>query len=1109
MADVQLEDLIASYPDPDRVSNIQTVVGEKQEFRDLIPRLGDAAPRVPGEFFKHQDLVARMSRFWDVQLLMHRTGTGKTGAEVATAELHRRLHERGESPINRCNVLYPSPNMGDVWKQDIVCRYTSGTYLPERLATEGAPRKTAITRALGVFYTFMTYRQFASQLTKRNLSDEQIVREFSHSIWVCDEIHVLSAPPVTEDDQEVDMEAYTELQGAYKQLHRIFHLIQGSKVLLTTATPMTNSVDEIAAVMNLILPLSMQLPEDKLNGVPYSAVTLEQMAPYFKGRVSYVRESETGVKVRFEGVQMDNYEVDKVSVASRMRVHRSQMDPFQDKTYRSIKRGQTRFHHPQRQSSNFIFPDGSYGNTAFSNYVEKNGPDNYSMTKELHNSLTTQRRPDMDKLRKFSCKFAEIIRLTISEKGNQYVYTEFLRVGAILLGLCFQLFGVQKFAYDQSVFPSGGESDDYCGGGRVDRAKQGPRGRKVSIPLSDGSPKRPWRYALLTSDTSKLRYTTILETFNSWENRNGELIKVLIGTPIITVGYSFRNVLGIHLVSPSWNQSSTYQATSRAIRATSHNDLLESTPQVAVKIYQHEAAALEGVSVDTQMYHVSETKDMEIKKMERIMKQCCTDYYINHARNVRDSDVINSPECDYTACNYTAIDPPPTRVDSTTYDVLYAEGGVVRAVRAITNNIFPQSFFKTWDDLERELHLPRRFILMAIEKIIREKTLLHDRFGFGCYLRTDGDILLLTREYPLGLTAQQRGTIIYTQTLLGIQQVKLSTVTLALQQPKQDIIISLLDVPQPNLLDLLRSLNINNRAVVLERAIFRQLILKQNAPNDLGILDAYKFFVFELSEQTGALEAIRKSLLDRGTKKGRKPGKALRVKTQRVNPKRKYEKSILEIGGPLMYIHTLYGQSFDRVSYAVTSQYTKAEGRVRVCKPWEERGWRDLNPNEVLAYNQVLQILILEKLEPYSKHPIYGTVLADGKFRVRDRNTEPKKAKNDAKLIKRGKDCTTWKHPSLVDLLWEINASLTEAEYKPTLAPRFQVGPSVEAMSRKELIAYLVKMEVRGSASALGRWDDERLIFYSLFMRSGWTKGRFCEEIKKNLEKLGLVLHLG
>ncbi len=45
--------------------------------------------------------------------------------------------------------------------------------------------------------------------------------------------------------------------------HRFIHLLTNKKVLLLTGTPMKDGPQEIASLMNLILPLTQQMPTNK------------------------------------------------------------------------------------------------------------------------------------------------------------------------------------------------------------------------------------------------------------------------------------------------------------------------------------------------------------------------------------------------------------------------------------------------------------------------------------------------------------------------------------------------------------------------------------------------------------------------------------------------------------------------------------------------------------------------------------------------------------------------------------------------------------------------------------------------------------------------------
>ena len=74
-----------------------------------------------------------------------------------------------------------------------------------------------------------------------------------------------------------------------------------SKIILGTATPMINDVNEIAPLMNLLLPADQQMPTNW----NYENVSLDQLEPFFRGKVSYVRGLDTGAQVIYEGSKMN------------------------------------------------------------------------------------------------------------------------------------------------------------------------------------------------------------------------------------------------------------------------------------------------------------------------------------------------------------------------------------------------------------------------------------------------------------------------------------------------------------------------------------------------------------------------------------------------------------------------------------------------------------------------------------------------------------------------------------------------------------------------------------------------------------------------------------
>src|SRR5690606_335543 len=118
----------------------------------------------------------------------------------------------------------------------------------------------------------------------------------------------------------------------------------------------------------------------------------------------------------------------------------------------------------------------------------------------------------------------------------------------------------------------------------IDQSDQPETGFQKRLPriIRQNFPKKP-RFAIITSGMSpSSKMDLILEIFNSWENRHGEYIKVLIATPIVREGINTANVLTYINLGPEWNASLSFQAKYRVLRAISHEDLLEELRETAI-----------------------------------------------------------------------------------------------------------------------------------------------------------------------------------------------------------------------------------------------------------------------------------------------------------------------------------------------------------------------------------------------------------------------------------------------------------------------------------------------------------------------------------------------
>lgn len=595
----------------------------KKEFNKLILPKYEPKPS-PGELLNHQMIIQRfLSSYtpYDELLLYHEVGTGKTCSSVGAIEQIRNEN----FGFKKALILVKGKPLIDNFINELVFVCTNGKYIPSDYENLTDMEKTIRTKKmLEDFYEFNTFEIFAKKIS--TLKDSQIHNAYNNSIIIIDEVHNLRPSDSTKEDKSI-----------YNQIHRFLHILSNRKILLMSATPMKDKSEEIATVMNLILPSNKQLPiegrfaerylsDDEIK-VPKRS-RINELSEYFKGRVSYVKAQQTDIEKVYKGR--------KIKGLKHLNVFEDEMSDFQSEIYKkalkqdvgdeeSIRKG---IYNNSRQASLMVFPDESYGNEAYRKYIkeEKRMVEkdkftyNFVLTREFKEEFEGKNTEEkLDILKRYSIKYAEIIRLLLDSEGeNSFIYIDLVEgSGSVIFSKLLELFGFTK--------ASGNEK-------------------------TEGN-----RYALITTKTvTNKMIKSIIKTYNSPNNVHGKLIRVIIGSRMISEGITLKNVQNIHIVTPFWNYGDIDQAIGRGIRAFSHNDLKNELPEgetVKINVYHHVALPESGKSIDLTMYKISEKKDISIKAMEYLIKIFAVDCQLTKLRNYRDGR-DGSRECEYKECDY-------------------------------------------------------------------------------------------------------------------------------------------------------------------------------------------------------------------------------------------------------------------------------------------------------------------------------------------------------------------------------------------------------------------------------------------------------------------------
>jgi hypothetical protein len=1188
MEALTFEEFIPTYPE-DIDPQIQELITYKNEFLEVSGKVKEPIPK-PGEYYRHQKALFRYMIAHDRMLNIQETGTGKTCSLVAIAEYYKKYKE--EKQIRHVYVLEKGSTTVDEFKKQIACNCTSpenNDYITAGvtdITLQERHRKGNLTRSLGKWYTIKSYGVFVSEINKMNYNDEQLENEFSGCIFFVDEAHNLTEDKTIEKQKEEigesieeDIKEEKEKRSIYKTLWRLFHVVKRSKIILGTATPMINDVNEIAPIMNLILPLDQQMPTEKWN---YENVTLDQMEPFFRGKVSYVRGLDTGAQVIYQGEEMDKvYDLEipkegqtipfmsmvrdidsniieipeqpklimeKKKFQSQSTVQRVVMSEFQnqgyskadgeDSTDEKAKREAQAFYLYQRHAASFVFPDKSYSGDFTSlktsalkeragKYIQpemdKEGrrkPGSYILTNE--NSFKDKIK-NIDELQRLSAKYHFIVKneLNPENKGNVFCFTDLVTgSGAILFGKILEQYGFEKYKESTSVF-------------------QTTESKKASVCAGDSKTKKlkgnfvpKLRYGILMSkDMNESQMASLLELFNSYENRNGDYCKILIGTPASRDGINVFNVRRGYLMSPMWHPSGMHQALSRFIRSTSHQMLIEDEKEklisegkdpysasIQVKIYKMAAVRSEEdkTSADLLLYQITERKDIHIRRMMRFLKQCAFDCPIHYERNIRPKDIDGTAICDYTTCKYTCalshmtnkVD--PSDIDFSTYDILYSESVIEECKNKILKLMKERSSISIgvlYSILGKDYK--KRFINAAIESIVTDRLSITDRFGYTCFLNTNGILLYTQADLPTSSQGLDLSDLSYYKDMLfGIIPSKFDDLINEASSSEQEQIINklvLLEDPRDKdfneFYELIDKLSDSMKIQLLEKYLPYVTIDIPSRNREIGLSFDRKFmnYVIVTTEPKEDIEAIRRKIEESKSKPGRemketdKPDIVIDFKGSPpqgyIYPDESEAKTVI--------IQTFSGNVSTRNKYNEFSTFRNSDQDIRIYL--KDETWRNVDKYEWAAYKNLVKQHTNQLLEQFKGVSEFGMILSEGKFSIintkklfsDDENTRNKE---------RGMACGSFKILPLLEILLKYN-------YRDPAIEKTSIPKNLQ--KKDAVISYLIKEKILVQDEDIKRLEEYSLEkLYFLYRYSKLSKDVICGIINMIFAENGLLLIL-
>lgn len=661
-------------------------------------------------------------------------------------------------------VLVKNKNIEKNFINELLSRCTMGAY--ESLYDEESMNK--IRRKINKTYDIMTYGNFTNRILgkkvykeddqgrryaiKKNnkvmrVKHDDVIENVNNSIIIIDEVH-----NITYND-------------AYKALEQVLQKSINYRLILLTATPIYDNVKEIAEISNLLnikepsrlLPIrnnllpkymSTENKDDLLLKTSITNITdygLEEIVKAMRGKVSYLSANvdtfpqriDVGEKLfknkegskeyvfcKMSKYQYDIYkkalELDQSSQDSTVPGSSTMESLIADEniideeleldteTSSSISSG---LYKNSNDASTMVYPDKLYGKAGFEK-LTTNDP-----------CLILTDNPESG-LNYYSCKLATLLRNIINNEGSAFVYSNYVNYGGVQLIMRILIAnGFKK--YDSRNI---NKDFDYK------------------------------RFVMYDDQTTPELRDKLIKVFNSKENKDGKIIKVLVGSPIISEGITLKNVRQVHIVDPYWNMSKINQIIGRAIRNHSH-DYLEKNKR-NVKIYKYISIYDDNILyIDQEKYKLSEYKDRSNKKVERVLKQISFDCYLNKDRNQAYYNNYQnySAECDYQLCDiqcmYKLPDSVNKEIDSSTYNINIKEFEkyAMSYVKTQLKLLFKQYFVWSLNDIilkikELDPTINTEVIYIVLDAMVKNKTILTDMYNRKGYLILKGDYYIFNPD---------------------------------------------------------------------------------------------------------------------------------------------------------------------------------------------------------------------------------------------------------------------------------------------------------------------------------------------------------------------------
>ena len=735
-------------------------------------------------------------------LLFHGVGVGKTCSGVTISESFRDMYVRKNQKI----IIVRKAGLSQGWKDTIFDpekgdnQCSGSDFLDivneEKYFNKRDPNtiKREQNKLIKKYYEFYQYGTFSSKIKEilGNETDPEVIKfkinkYFSNRLLIVDEYHNLR-----EDSENLTSteNGNKENQSALKNLYKVIKYSDNLRIIFLTATPMYNTASEIFLLLNFMLlndnrPLLNEKEYiDKKTGQITSAGK-DIINQKCRGYISYLRgenpvdfplrlyPDEKGLTILPKDAPTHDLFSERIKEPLRFLItYKNDMKLLQKEIYKKYLDVEVEDKDPDKEKKmginkklpqicNIVYPslkDKDYGKEGFFEAFNKSG----KRFKYKEGSDQILKETEIDRV---SIKFKNILTNIKSSNGIIFIYTDYIWSGALPLALALEHIGFNKYGNKNLL-----DLDDV----------EEPVSYDMKKHLNDYPDKSLFKqanYIILSGDSNisgdeKTRDNE-LKILKSEDNKNGELIKVVIGSSVSGEGVDFKNIREIHVVDPWYHLNKLEQIIGRGIRFCSHNML--SKDERNVTVFLHTSVYNGEETIDHYNYRRGERKSIEIGEIEMILKQNAVDCYLFKEGNIiKKKDVVpikiktskgkellvevyDKPntkvcsfqsKCDYKCSNVHTVDKAgldgltDDTLNYDTFDVKYFND-ITKQITNYINELFQKKNYYSLNDIVDHIqyykNINKYIIYNSIKNIIDHKETVYDKNKNKGYIICRGD----------------------------------------------------------------------------------------------------------------------------------------------------------------------------------------------------------------------------------------------------------------------------------------------------------------------------------------------------------------------------------